>query len=645
MALYKPLQDVTLYDLADRLSADLVEVYSGIEERLTAEIANRVRDGKNVSPSRAEQLATITRLRKIADAELNGINPYRLADQIIATAAEEGSRVAVQRLGLAKYLPRPEGMVGMGPGTVDALNMIALDLTNGLTQMHSRILRAVADDYQQIVASQVPDIIAGVQTLQRSQRLTVDAFLKRGLTGFIDKKGKRWRIGTYAEMAGRTATQRAWREGGIGRMRNVGLNLITPIIGRGACEKCSAWAGKVLSTDGTPAGTVQMQHASRDQMVTVTIHATLEEALAAGLHHPNCGCVDVAYMPGLPPTAGQTSFDAKANTDRAKLRELERRKRNLKRRMLGSDEVTARRLKNELRQADADIRKHVDEAGLNRQRHREQLGWADGKGGPTFRTPTAPPPIPDPLPTPDLGPETRRKVADAKNLLEVEQALNAGYSHRGVRFAGVNTKGIDLPRAKAWGDRLTKLIDAYPRVEVKLLTITPIKNSRVYAQATAKYGMTNGVRDRTKLVDLTMEMSSAKMKTTSKINTLFDADVAAGFHHKIPAGVAPVESIVTHEWGHLIDYTLQNNGIHLRAEIAAIRKRLLNAAGITNLNGKEQYEWTLKNISGYGRSNQQELIAEAFADAFENGQNATEFSRELTARVTELLEGLPDVVA
>jgi hypothetical protein len=379
VAVFRTPDGTTPAQLTEDLAAVLVEMYAGVELQLTELIAARLRKGLKDYPDLLVRLRTATELRKAAQRILDGIDTNGLAEELVRAATEQGMAAAAGRLAQAKHLPRPEGLLGIAPAHADAVALVALDLQNAFDGLHSRILRNVVDDYQRVIASMQPPLLLGNTTWLTTQQRAVSAFLNRGLTGFTDASGRSWRIGTYSEMATRTATARAWNEASIGQMQNVGVNLVTPVVGRGACKRCAAWAGKVLSTDGTPAGTIVVPHAITGEPVTVTIDGMIEEARAAGLHHPNCGCVDVAHMPGLA-DAPPTTYDPELEKQRADLRALERDVRALKRELLGAaDEVTATRIKQAIKAKQAAIREHVANTGETRQGYREQLGFSDGR--------------------------------------------------------------------------------------------------------------------------------------------------------------------------------------------------------------------------------------------------------------------------
>ncbi|RLP68361.1 hypothetical protein D9V30_10250 [Mycetocola reblochoni] len=376
MPQFLPNPDVDPAQLIEDLAAALASHYTGIEARLQAELARRLRKGLEQYPDLTERARVMKELDAEARAALGGTNARTLAASVISIATAQGTVAAADWLDLAKHLPRT---VGYTTTSANAGLMLTMDLANKLEALHLRILRYPSDEYQRIVAAISPDILGGTSTLRVTQAQIVSKFLSEGITGFVDRADRRWRIGSYAEMATRTAVNRAWSDAGVYRMQQSGINLVTPSVAVDACERCSAWAGKTLSTDGVT-GVRLVQHALEDRMVSVAVDATLEEARAAGLQHPNCRDTMLPVMPGLPAPPVSAADPAKAEA-RDKLRALEREVRSAKR-----DEVTAptpaarAEARAAVLEAQADVREHVKRTGVTRRNYREQLHFSDGQG-------------------------------------------------------------------------------------------------------------------------------------------------------------------------------------------------------------------------------------------------------------------------
>src|SRR5690606_3962786 len=122
-----------------------------------------------------------------------------------------------------------------GSSSAAAVASIAADLRNRLDQLHLRVLRYPEDLYQRIIAGTAPLVVSGTTTLVQAQRAAVQQFLTEGIAGFVDVSGRNWRIGTYAEMATRTASLRAWSNAATHTMAAADINLASVVIGSEAC--------------------------------------------------------------------------------------------------------------------------------------------------------------------------------------------------------------------------------------------------------------------------------------------------------------------------------------------------------------------------------------------------------------------------
>lgn len=402
MALFVPNPErESVEELIEDLSVYLASRYRDAEDVLIQEVAKRaIRDyqlaallptapggmGMTAAERRARNrvLAELNAHRATAARELQAIamqivsdlRREDLANRIIGIAASEGEAAAAAAL-------RFTGARAFTPITgtsAQAVAMVALSLESRLEVLNQRLTRYPQDAYQRIVALYSPNTLLGVTTSLVQQASAVQRFLAEGITGFVDKANRRWTIGAYAEMAGRTTVNRAFNDAGIWRMGQSGIHLVTVVRGLDSCKRCAAWAGKILSTDGTPGGPRILPHSTRSQSVTVNVAGTVEEARAAGWGHPNCRCRLVAYSPGLTVPQDDTTYDKEAEKERADQRALEREIRSAKRREASAMTDTDRRkAAQDVRDAQADMRDFIRRTGRNRQSYREQLGFADGK--------------------------------------------------------------------------------------------------------------------------------------------------------------------------------------------------------------------------------------------------------------------------
>ena len=401
MALYVPDPDISSEDLIDDLGRVLAGRYMNAEDELIREVAQRAyRDlelqakirtaddaakaGLRYALERNRQLAelagqravTLRDLQALALQVVGRLRDQNLAGELIDIAAKQGEAEAAARLSMARRFPPTTTLTG---AATSATAQLALSLQSRLETLNQRITRYPIDAYQRIVAMTSPNVLLGASTQKLAQRQAVQQFLSEGITGFVDVSGRRWRIGTYAEMAGRTSVARAFNDAGIHRMQQSGVNLVTVQGSLSSCDRCAPWVGKVLSTDGTT-GTISLPHATRGAQITVTIEGTLDHARNGGLFHPNCSHKATAYLPGLSIPQAGFEYDEAAEKARTRQREIEVDIRAAKRKAdTAGDPVTRRRELNKVKQKQQDMRDHLEATGRPRNSAREQLHFADGR--------------------------------------------------------------------------------------------------------------------------------------------------------------------------------------------------------------------------------------------------------------------------
>lgn len=369
-------QTATPAEVIEALGAEIATRYAAAEERMMRRIRDLAVEALEDMPDLGERLKTIAALRLEGARIAEELRDPRVVAQIMAIAQADGEAAAVASLGITI----PDGAIPtISEGSARVVAQLALDLSNDLDDMTLRITRWMPDIYQRIISMISPSVLLGVDTLRQAERAATEAFLARGVHGFQDQAGRLWRIGTYAEMATRTAVSRAWDAAAIDRMQGVGINLVSIIVGAGACKACAQHSGRVYSTDGTPAGTYTLENPITGETVQVTVAGTLDSARATGWKHPNCRCVVVAYLPGLSIAEGST-YDPEREAARDRLRQLERRVRDLKRKESAAfDDVTRARYRGRIREAQGGIREFVADSGLLRRPYREQLSFSDGR--------------------------------------------------------------------------------------------------------------------------------------------------------------------------------------------------------------------------------------------------------------------------
>lgn len=382
---YREVEDTLIREVADRAYRDMrlaatdpnVVVAGG----LTA--AERRRQNRILAELAGRRAQAIREVNALAVAMVDQLRRSGAAEDVVRTAMLQGEAAAVAQLGFASRTPA--GLAGVGaPASgsyaAQAAASMTASLQSRLETVNARITRYPQDAFQRIVSMTSPGAIMGATTSLAQQQATVRRFLSEGITGFVDVSGRRWTIGAYSEMAGRTAVNRAFNDATQWRLQQSGVNLATIVGGFDSCSKCGPWIGKIVSLDGSPAGPRIMPHATEDRMVTVTVAGSIQDARNAGWNHPNCRCRTVALSPGLSVPQADFEYNADAERARERQREIERSIRKAKRdAATAPDDVSRKRSQAELRELQAEMRQFLGQTGRSRSNYREQLHFADGR--------------------------------------------------------------------------------------------------------------------------------------------------------------------------------------------------------------------------------------------------------------------------
>jgi hypothetical protein len=212
-------------------------------------------------------------------------------------------------------------------------------------------------------------VLLGTLTRRQAAQAALNDFARKGVTGFVDQRGRGWNLTSYIEVAVRTATAHAAVAAHIDRLQAYGMDLVIVSNAPAECSMCRPFEGKVLSLSGTTIGTI-------DGAGGVRVYASMAEATAAGLWHPNCRHSAALYQPGVTKPYGPTA-DPEGDAARQKLRYLERQVRSWKREQaVALDDAAARRSGAQVRAYQSKIRDLVATTTAKRQPARERVGHA-----------------------------------------------------------------------------------------------------------------------------------------------------------------------------------------------------------------------------------------------------------------------------
>ncbi|BFH66002.1 hypothetical protein J27TS7_08470 [Paenibacillus dendritiformis] len=235
------------------------------------------------------------------------------------------------------------------------------------------VLRRMDDVYRQTIYKAEVHMTAGAKTLDQAIDAATKEFLEKGIDCITYSNGRRATIPAYAEMALRTASQRATFLGEGKKRDEWGVYTVV----MSAHDNCSPWCmpyqGTVMIDDVyTAISKDQAAGLSRD-----TGYTLLSEAMREGAFHPNCRHTLATYFPGvtrLPPHVDEET--AKRNYEaEQRQRYIERQIRRYKRLEAGSiDDANRSRYKAKVQEWTERLKEHLaDNPQLRRERRREKV--------------------------------------------------------------------------------------------------------------------------------------------------------------------------------------------------------------------------------------------------------------------------------
>lgn len=373
----QPEEAQSLPQTVDSLAVLVVGVFAAAEQELIVVSAGLIREAMEAPPNSPPRFMLYGRLQQAArqSAAHVRMQVHDLSEKVADEAARNGNLAAAReaRAFGARYTlsGNTEQLL---PHDVNSARLIAEDLGKRLDAAAQKITRFADDAYRAASVSSSLTQIMDKATPQEAQAQAWRELSAKGITGFTDARGRQWNLATYVEMATRTAAQKAYNASHRDRLTKAGVHYFTISTTGRPCPLCAPWEGRVLADRG--AGEVTEPSARGEGSVTFSVAATVEEAVAAGLFHPNCKHTLTAYLPGVTLLQmNQWSAEDEAQYQNTqKLRAMERAVRGAKLQAAGAvTDLDRKRANAKARAIQAQIRDFTSQTGLLRRPRREQL--------------------------------------------------------------------------------------------------------------------------------------------------------------------------------------------------------------------------------------------------------------------------------
>nr|DAY09094.1 MAG TPA: minor capsid protein [Caudoviricetes sp.] len=168
------------------------------------------------------------------------------------------------------------------------LNALLNSVEHDMKTAEHAVLRYTDDQYRRTIFDAQVAANTGAKTYEQSVDMATKDFLSRGITSIQYSNGAMVNIVSYADMAIRTATKRAYLMGEGVKRQEWGIHTVILNKRSNACPLCMPFEGKVLIDDVWSGGSAADGP-----------YPLLSSAMAAGLYHPNCKDKHTTYFPGI----------------------------------------------------------------------------------------------------------------------------------------------------------------------------------------------------------------------------------------------------------------------------------------------------------------------------------------------------------
>ena len=226
---------------------ELSFAYEEAELRIIDLIASRLKKGAEAPDWAVRKLQELALTKRQIKKELDKLAPEALAQvsRLLQDNYERGQAEALDTLIRSK-------MATPYPGVIQAsreMSKLLTETTQSILESHNRILRSTDDAYRKIVSRAASDLLLGTGTRSDMIQRGLNEFADKGVTGFVDKKGRNWEMKAYVEMAAGTAAHRASTQGHLEKLKENGHNLVVVSDHKGECDLCRKWEGEVLAIE------------------------------------------------------------------------------------------------------------------------------------------------------------------------------------------------------------------------------------------------------------------------------------------------------------------------------------------------------------------------------------------------------------
>ena len=296
-----------VYDVSrafDRIENELLE---SMIRNLKKHKAEETEMGFEWTQWQAIQLEELQRF-KIEAAKKYGLEFKSMNQKIRETIAEAMMQGAsdeevnvLKAIEKGLVLNREQGLsAGFFQANQKRLDALMNAVEHDMKTAQTAVLRYTNDQYRKIIFQSQVAASSGALTYDKAVDMATSDFLKKGINCITYSNGAVHNIASYADMAVRTASKRAYLMGEGQKRQEWGVSTVILNKRFNACPLCMPFEGKVLIDDVWSGGS------SKDGP-----YPLMSSAMAAGLYHPNCKDKHSTYFEGISPKPESRYYEEK----------------------------------------------------------------------------------------------------------------------------------------------------------------------------------------------------------------------------------------------------------------------------------------------------------------------------------------------
>lgn len=223
-----------------------------------------------------------------------------IAEAMMQGASDEEVNV-LKAIEKGLVLNREQGLsAGFFQANQKRLDALMNAVEHDMKTAQTAVLRYTNDQYRKIIFQSQVAASSGAITYEKAVDMATSDFLKKGINCITYSNGAVHNIASYADMAVRTASKRAYLMGEGQKRQEWGISTVILNKRFNACPLCMPFEGKVLIDDVWSGGSAKDGN-----------YPLMSSAMAAGLYHPNCKDKHSTYFEGISPKPESRYYEEK----------------------------------------------------------------------------------------------------------------------------------------------------------------------------------------------------------------------------------------------------------------------------------------------------------------------------------------------